>query len=275
MDGTDIDPDDRLGNVAEALYYTVPPVDLMIDGGVDPDRGGSDRRSDGTSAITAAEQVPTTIVGVCGGSGSGKTTLANRLVDALGPGQAICISFDSYYRDLAGLTVEERARVNFDHPDSLDVAMLVDHLQRLRAGDAIAVPHYDFVNHTRSGDIDLVEAHRFVVVEGILLFAFPEIRAELDVLVFRHCDEATRAERRLRRDVSERGRSPESVREQWATTVQPMHELHVEPYARYADVVTTADQELDDVVADLARSLGPAPQVDAAPQAGPAPQVRV
>lgn len=236
-------------------------MSLITDGGVDPDRDGSHTGSGVTPAIITAPPRPTTIVGVCGGSGSGKTTLANRLVDALGLDESVGLSFDSYYRDLAGLTVEERARVNFDHPDSLDVGMLVDHLRQLRAGQAIAVPHYDFVNHTRSADIDLVEPHRFVIVEGILLFAFPEIRAELDVLVFRRCDEATRAERRLRRDVSERGRSPESVREQWAATVQPMHELHVEPYARYADVVTTADQVLDDVVQDLAGSLRTAPQL--------------
>lgn len=188
------------------------------------------------------------MIGVCGGSGSGKTTLAQRLVHSLGPGDAVCLSFDSYYRDLADLTVEQRALVNFDHPDSLDVAMLVDHLQSLRAGDEVAVPHYDFANHTRSGDLDLIDPRRYIIVEGILLFAFAEIRRELDVLVFRECPEETRAERRLRRDVTERGRTPDSVRVQWATTVQPMHELHVEPYARYADVVTTQDQELDDAV---------------------------
>ncbi len=197
------------------------------------------------------------LIGVCGGSGSGKTTLAKRLIDALGPDDAVGVSFDSYYRDLAHLTVAERAEVNFDHPDSLDVEMLVDHLQSLRSGGEVAVPHYDFANHTRSGDIDLVTPERFVIVEGILLFAFAEIRHELDVLVFRDCPEETRAERRLRRDVTERGRTPDSVRHQWATTVQPMHELHVEPFARYADVVTTQAQELDDAVAavlDLIRA---------------------
>ncbi len=197
------------------------------------------------------------LIGVCGGSGSGKTTLAQRLIDALGPDDAVGVSFDSYYRDLAHLTVAERAEVNFDHPDSLDVEMLVDHLQSLRSGGEVAVPHYDFANHTRSGDIDLVTPERFVIVEGILLFAFAEIRHELDVLVFRDCPEETRAERRLRRDVTERGRTPDSVRHQWATTVQPMHELHVEPFARYADVVTTQAQDLDDAVAavlDLIRA---------------------
>lgn len=200
------------------------------------------------------------LIGVCGGSGSGKTTLAKRLADSLGPGEAVCLSFDSYYRDLAHLSVEERATVNFDHPDSLDVTMLVDHLQSLRAGDEVAVPDYDFANHTRSGDLEFVAPHRFVIVEGILLFAFAEIRDELDMAIFRHCDEPTRAARRLRRDVTERGRTPASVRSQWVTTVQPMHELHVEPYARYADVITTQDQDLDLVVADLAATLRAAAQ---------------
>lgn len=195
------------------------------------------------------------LIGVCGGSGSGKTTLAQRLVQSLGSDDAVCVSFDSYYRDMADLTVEERSVVNFDHPDSLDVEMLVDHLQSLRAGNEVAVPDYDFANHTRSGDLELVRPHRFIIVEGILLFAFEEIRSELDLLIFRHCDEETRARRRLRRDVNERGRTPASVRAQWATTVQPMHELHVEPYAGHADVVTTQDQDLDRVVADLTATL--------------------
>lgn len=202
-----------------------------------------------------AETVVPLLIGVCGGSGSGKTTLAQRLVNALGPGEAICLSFDSYYRDLAELTVEQRAQVNFDHPDSLDVEMLVEHLRSLRKGSEVAVPDYDFANHTRSGHLELVRPHRFIIVEGILLFAFEQIRAELDVLVFRHCDEATRAERRLRRDVVERGRTPESVRAQWAETVQPMHELHVEPYAHHADVITDQADDLDRVVDELTARL--------------------
>lgn len=195
------------------------------------------------------------LIGVCGGSGSGKTTLAQRLVETLGSEDAIGLSFDSYYRDLADMSPEERTTVNFDHPDALDVDMLVDHLQQLRNGREVAVPDYDFVNNTRSGDLELVEPRRFVIVEGILLFAFEQVRAELDVLVFRHCDERTRADRRLRRDVAERGRSPESVLAQWVTNVQPMHELHVEPYARYADVVTNQDRPLDLVVAEIAALL--------------------
>jgi uridine kinase len=198
---------------------------------------------------------PNTIVGVCGGSGSGKTTLARRLVEALGAGAAVHLSFDAYYRDLAHLPLDERAAMNFDHPDSLDAGLLVDHLASLRAGREIAVPVYDFASYARTGDLDLVAPHRFVIVEGILLFAFPELRRQLDVTVFRHVDERTRADRRFRRDIAQRGRTPASVRHQWETTVQPMYEVHVEPYAELADLVTSVDEALDDAVARIARTL--------------------
>lgn len=195
------------------------------------------------------------MIGVCGGSGSGKTTLARRLVDTLGSEAATCMSFDSYYRDHSHLTVEQRAEVNFDHPDSLDVDLLVDHLQSLRDGTDVAVPVYDFATHTRSGDLHIVSPHRFVFIEGILLFAFPEIRDNLDVMIFRQCPNDIRAERRFKRDVQERGRTPESVRAQWAQTVQPMHEIYVEPFAEYADLITAHGQDLDRLVAEIADSL--------------------
>lgn len=195
------------------------------------------------------------MIGVCGGSGSGKTTLARRLVEALGHDSAICISFDSYYRDHSHMTVDERAKVNFDHPDSLDVPLLVEHLEALKNGHEVAVPVYDFATHTRSGDIDMVAPHDFVIIEGILLLAFQEVRDRLDYMIFRDCPTEVRAQRRFKRDVQERGRTPESVRAQWATTVQPMHEVYVAPFAAHADLVTTHGLELDEVVADIAESL--------------------
>ena len=195
------------------------------------------------------------MIGVCGGSGSGKTTLARRLVEALGTEAATCISFDSYYRDHSHMTVDERAKVNFDHPDSLDVPLLVSHIQALRAGNNVAVPVYDFATHTRSGEVDIVEPHEFVIIEGILLFAFEEIRNNLDHLIYRDCPVEVRAERRFKRDVQERGRTPESVRAQWASTVQPMHEIYVAPNAEHADRVTTHGLDLDTVVAKIASSL--------------------
>lgn len=198
---------------------------------------------------------PSTLIGICGGSGSGKTTLAERLVGALGPEAATQFSFDHYYRDLAHLTIDERRVLNFDHPDSLDADLLVEHLTALQAGRSVALPVYDFATYTRSTGLVLVEPRPFVIVEGVLLLAFPEVRGLLDVTVFRQCDEATRADRRFRRDVSERGRSPESVRHQWRTTVEPMYRIHVEPHAVEADVVVDGERDLDAVVAELATDL--------------------
>ncbi|MGI9598997.1 MAG: uridine kinase [Acidimicrobiales bacterium] len=195
------------------------------------------------------------MIGVCGGSGSGKTTLARRLVAALGPDDATCISFDSYYRDHSELTIEQRAAINFDHPDSLDVDLLVEHLQSLRAGDDVAIPVYDFSTHTRSGHLDIVAPKQFVVIEGILLFAFPEIRDNLDYMIFRQCPSEIRAARRFRRDVEKRGRTPESVRAQWTQTVQPMHDIYVEPNAAYANLITTHGQDLDRLVTEIANAL--------------------
>ncbi len=196
-----------------------------------------------------------TLIGVSGGSGSGKTTLARRLVERLGSDRAVGLSFDSYYKDMAHMTTEQRAEVNFDHPDSLDVDLLVEHLTVLKAGGEVAVPVYDFANHTRSGDVDLVQSVDFTVIEGILLFAFVEIREMLDHLIFRDCPDQVRAERRMRRDVRDRGRSPTSVEVQWRTTVLPMHHIHVQPYAGYADLVTHHGEEVDDVVEAVAASL--------------------
>ena len=136
-------------------------------------------------------------------------------------------------------------------PDSLDVALLVDHLRALKAGHDVAVPAYDFTTYTRSGRFEVVVPRPFVIIEGILLFAFAEIRDELDFLIFREGSEEVRAERRRRRDVVERGRTPESVWRQWRETVQPMFEVHVGPYAHYADVIIGPDVELDTVVGDL------------------------
>lgn len=182
--------------------------------------------------------------------------MARRLVESLGQNAASYISFDSYYRDLSELTIEERAAVNFDHPDSLDVELLVVHLEALRNGNDVAVPVYDFTTHTRSGDLQIIEATDFIVIEGILLFAFEEIRNQLDYLIFRDCPEDVRAERRFKRDVRDRGRTPESVREQWSTTVQPMHEIYVQPFAQFADRVTTHGlEELDDVLPGIAEAV--------------------
>ncbi len=196
-----------------------------------------------------------TLIGICGGSGSGKTTLATSLQRWFGPDRAAVISLDSYYRDLSNLSLEERALVNFDHPDSLDEQLLVEQLDAIGNGGEIAVPVYDFTTHTRSADIAIVEPLEVVIVEGILLFAFEEVRSKLDLLVFRQCPEPIRADRREARDVNQRGRTPESVRSQWAATVLPMHTEYVEPHQSHADVIVGHERSLADAVEMVATRI--------------------
>ncbi len=188
----------------------------------------------------------TLLIGICGGSGSGKTTLANMVAQHFGHRSSASFAFDSYYLDQGHLAASERALVNFDHPDSLDVALFVQHLRDLRAGSEIAVPVYDFSTHSRTNDVHIVDPRPIVVVEGILLLAFPEIRECLDLTVYRDCPEQTRFDRRLARDVAERGRTPESVAEQFAATVKPMHDRFVQPSMDVASLVTLFSEELED-----------------------------
>lgn len=145
--------------------------------------------------------------------------------------------------------------VNFDAPDSLDVALLTDHLATLRGGREVAVPVYDFASHTRSADVVIIEATEYVVIEGILLFAFAEIRDLIDYRVYLDCPRDIRYQRRLVRDVNERGRTVESVAEQWDSTVAPMHDLHVEPYAPHAHFLATYGPPAVEIAAKVARDL--------------------
>lgn len=176
------------------------------------------------------------IIGVAGGSGSGKTTVAQALLDALGD-DAVLIEQDAYYRDLSHLTLEERARVNFDHPDSIDVPHMVEQLTCLARGAAIDKPTYDFARHTRAAATVRVAPRRVIVVEGILIFAEPGLRELFDMKVFVDVADDVRFIRRLLRDVQERGRTLESVIQQYLTTVRPMHLEFVEPSKRWADVI--------------------------------------
>lgn len=198
------------------------------------------------------------IIGIAGGSGSGKTTIAQRVRDTLArsaeeqpqpPEPSLhetahqrraavtIIEHDAYYRDRADLGFDERSQLNFDHPDSLETELLVEHLKRLREGKAVDVPIYDFKSHRRSTDVRTVGPVPAVIVEGILVFVEPALRAEMDVKIYVDTDADIRAFRRIRRDIEQRGRTFDSVREQYYRTVRPMHLRFVEPSKRYADVI--------------------------------------
>lgn len=177
------------------------------------------------------------IIGICGGTGSGKTTIARAIVKAVGAKKVVLIEQDSYYRNLSDMPLDERKQANFDHPDSLDSDMLVNHLLRLKQGLAVDMPLYDFKTHTRSDKIDVIEPRPVVIVEGILIFAEPRVLDLLDVRVFVDTPDDIRLIRRLRRDITERGRTFERTLEQYERTIRPMHFEFVEPSKRHADVI--------------------------------------
>ncbi len=177
------------------------------------------------------------IIGVAGGSGSGKTTVSQAILSRVGRERIAYIQHDSYYRDLTHLTFDERTRVNYDHPDSLENDLLTRHLDQLCAGQPVEVPIYDFTVHNRAIQTELVYPHPVVMVEGILIFADKELRDRMDVKIYVDADADLRVVRRLLRDVSERGRSPQSVIDQYLNMVRPMHLEFVEPSKRYADII--------------------------------------
>ncbi len=179
----------------------------------------------------------TLTLGVAGGSGSGKTTVAHRVLEAVGATKIAYIPHDAYYKDLSHLPLEERRKVNFDHPDALETALLIDHLRRLKAGETVEIPTYDFARYIRLPERQLVHPAPIILVEGILIFAEPELRRLLDVRIYVDTDADIRLLRRLRRDILERGRDLNSVLTQYEQTVRPMHLEFVEPSKRYADVI--------------------------------------
>ncbi len=177
------------------------------------------------------------IIGICGGTGSGKTTIARAIVKAVGADRVILVEQDSYYRNLADMPLDERNQANFDHPDSIDSELLFNHLKRLKAGDPVEMPIYDFKTHTRDAAVEHIEPKPIVLVEGILIFAEPRIAGVLDVRVFVDTPDDIRFIRRLQRDIRERGRTVESVIDQYHRTVRPMHYEFVEPSKRTADLI--------------------------------------
>jgi uridine kinase len=177
------------------------------------------------------------MIGVAGGSSSGKTTISERLVALTGQNQLSRIELDSYYLDRSDQSLEERSKANYDHPDAFDWDLLNDHLAALANGASVPVPIYDYAMHNRSGETRQVDPNRIVVVDGILVLYDPALRERFDLKIFVDTAADIRLIRRLQRDVAERGRTTESVIEQYLGTVKPAHERFIEPSKRHADVI--------------------------------------
>jgi uridine kinase len=202
---------------------------------------GADLFPDAAASIFSGEpegeRMRPIILGVAGGSGSGKTTVVRAIIQKLGADQVTVIHHDSYYRDTGHLSLEERREINYDHPDSLETELLVEHLRELREGRPAAVPVYDFAEHIRLRRREHAAPRKVVIVDGLLILWDAQLRALMDIKVFVDTDADVRFIRRLERDIRERGRSVESVIQQYTRTVRPMHLEFVEPSKRYADVI--------------------------------------
>lgn len=177
------------------------------------------------------------IIGVAGGTGSGKTTVVKTLVGEIGPDRVLLIQHDSYYRDRSHLPYPERTRLNYDHPESLETSLLVQHLTSLQNGSAVEIPIYDFASHCRLNETKPTGPKPVIVIDGILVLSESELRNLMDLRLFVDTDGDTRFIRRLTRDVEERGRTVDSVIHQYLSTVKPMHEQFVEPSKRFADLI--------------------------------------
>jgi uridine kinase len=199
------------------------------------------------------------IIGIAGGTGSGKTTVARAIYDRVGKDRIEWIPHDSYYRNFDALSAEERNRINFDHPDSLETELLARHLDVLCKGSSVEIPLYDFATHSRKGETQRVEPRRVIIVEGILVLAEAELRKRIDIKLFVDTPADIRFVRRLTRDIKSRGRTLESVVDQYVNTVRPMHEEFVEPSKRYADLIIPEGGEnlvaIDAIISRVERLL--------------------
>lgn len=183
------------------------------------------------------ERTSPIVIGIAGGSGSGKTTVAQEVLARVGAERIAFLPHDAYYCDFGNLSFSQRAEINFDHPDSLETSLLIDHIKQLKARKPVELPIYDFKTHSRTAKTILIEPQPVILVDGILIFAEPELRVMFDVKIFVDTDADIRFIRRLQRDISERGRTVNSVIVQYQQTVRPMHLKFVEPSKRYADVI--------------------------------------
>jgi len=194
------------------------------------------------------------IIGIAGGTGSGKTTVVQQIMDQLPDCDVAVISQDSYYKDTSHLTMEERVQINFDHPNSIDFPLLEQHLIALKNGETIDQPVYSFVKHNRTGDTIITKPRKVMIVEGILILSHAEIRDLFDIKIFVHADSDERLIRRLKRDISERGRDINEVLTRYQTTLKPMHQQFIEPMKEYADIIIPTNK-YNTVAVDIVRTI--------------------
>jgi uridine kinase len=194
------------------------------------------------------------IIGIAGGTGCGKTTVVNQILNELPEGEVGIISQDSYYKDTSHLPYEERVKINFDHPRSIDFDLLTEHLQELKNNKPISQPVYSFVKHNRTGDTVLTHPRKVMIVEGILILTNPDLRELFDIKIFVHADSDERLIRRLKRDIAERGRDLDEVLSRYQSTLKPMHEQFIEPMKEYADIIIP-NNKYNTVAVDIVKTI--------------------
>lgn len=194
------------------------------------------------------------IIGIAGGTGCGKTTVVNQILNELPEGEVGIISQDSYYKDTSHLSYDERVKINFDHPRSIDFELLESHLKELRKGNSIEQPVYSFVKHNRTGDSIKTLPRKVMIVEGILILTNPELREMFDIKIFVHADSDERLIRRLKRDISERGRDIDEVLSRYQNTLKPMHQQFIEPMKEYADIIIP-NNKYNTVAVDIVKTI--------------------
>jgi uridine kinase len=194
------------------------------------------------------------IIGIAGGTGCGKTTVVNQILNQLPEGEVGVLSQDSYYKDTSHLSYDERVKINFDHPRSIDFELLESHLKELRKGNDIEQPVYSFIKHNRTGDTILTHPRKVMIVEGILILTNPELRDMFDIKIFVHADSDERLIRRLKRDITERGRDIDEVLARYQNTLKPMHEQFIEPMKEYADIIIP-NNKYNTVAVDIVKTI--------------------
>lgn len=194
------------------------------------------------------------IIGIAGGTGSGKTTVVKQIMDELKNEEVDVISQDSYYQDTTHLSYDDRVKINFDHPKSIDFELLVDHLKELKAGNTIEEPVYSFIDHNRTSETRTIHPRKVIIVEGILILTHPEVRNMFDIKIYVHADSDERLIRRLKRDINERARDLDEVLWRYQTTLKPMHQQFIEPTKEFADIIIPTNR-YNTVAVDIVQTI--------------------